>query len=138
MYLPYIILIASPSVYGKCSIFCTYGVWSEWTCKCNSPNQTRARSMCCPEGTASMEDCASVCNITLHYREQAPCTTCKNGGVFDQHSGRCKCPPTYSGTICCGKLEYQCLLNSSRKELLRITKSTLKSLPVVHVSLCDF
>ena len=111
MYLPYIIFIASPSVYGKCSSDCTYDVWSEWTCKCNSPNQTRTRTMCCPKGLKSAEDCASFCNITLHYWERAPCTTCKNGGVFDQHSGRCKCPPTYSGAICCGKL-YSSVLSS--------------------------
>ena len=147
VYLPFIILIASPSVYRMCS-FCTYSPWSDWTCKCNHPNQTRERSICCPPGVMSAEECASFCNITLNFWEEEPCTICKNGGVFDQHSGKCNCTPTYSGAICCGKLEYQCFtvilmeghnfMLSSRNKLLGITKSTLQILRVVRVLLCDF
>ena len=104
VYVPYIILIASPSVYGSCEALCTYDVWMDWSCKCNNSTQKRIRNMCCPKGPTTREECASFCNLTLHWQEEAPCDKCNNGGVFDHHLGRCKCPPTFTGAFCCGKI----------------------------------
>nr|XP_022338719.1 multiple epidermal growth factor-like domains protein 10 [Crassostrea virginica] len=57
--------------------------------------------MCCPIGPTNQEECASFCNLTLYWQEEAPCDKCNNGGVFDHHLGRCKCPPTFTGAFCC-------------------------------------
>ena len=106
VYVSYIILIASPSVYGLCEAHCTYDVWKDWSCKCNNSTQKRIRDMCCPKGPTTREECASFCNLTLYWQEEAPCIKCNNGGVFDHHLGRCKCPPTFTGAFCCGKISW--------------------------------
>lgn len=98
-----IIITFTTNVQCSCQALCMYDSWMDWNCTCSNSTQKRERNMCCPVGPKTREECASLCNITLYWQEEAPCDKCNNGGIYDYKLKKCKCPPTHKGTYCCGK-----------------------------------